>query len=102
MECAKQMDMTESSYMRYKLRKHEKIRIPPEVKDLLQELKYYDLKIGTNINQIVRSCNSKKFITRVDYQLLVNYLIQIDRKYQETLERLQEVLERGSDKASTN
>ena len=54
-KCARQMDMTESTYMRYRLREKQKIRMPPDIKNLLQELKYYDLKIGTNINQIVRS-----------------------------------------------
>ena len=86
--------------MRYRLQQQEKIRIPPEVNTLLQKLKYYDLKIGTNINQVVRSCNSKRFITQNDYQMLVNYLTQIDRKYQEILEQLQEVLRYGSDKTS--
>ncbi|WP_373216199.1 plasmid mobilization relaxosome protein MobC [Ruminococcus sp. 5_1_39BFAA] len=98
-KCARQMDMTESTYMRYRLREKQKIRMPPDIKNLLQELKYYDLKIGTNINQIVRSCNSKRFITQADYQKLVEYLTLIDRKYQETLDRLQEVLDYGGDKA---
>ena len=99
-KCARQMDMTESTYMRYRLREKQKIRMPPDIKNLLQELKYYDLKIGTNINQIVRSCNSKRFITQADYQKLVEYLTLIDRKYQETLDKLQEVLDYGGDKAS--
>lgn len=99
-ECAEKMNMTESNYMRYRLQQQKKIRMPPEVNTLLQEMKYYDLKIGTNINQVVRSCNSKRFITQSDYQLLVEYLTLIDRKYQEILERLQEVLQCGSDKTS--
>lgn len=99
-KCARQMEMTESTYMRYRLREKQKVRMPPDIKKLLQELKYYDLKIGTNINQIVRSCNSKRFITQADYQKLVEYLTLIDRKYQETLDRLQEVLDYGGDKAS--
>lgn len=101
-ECAEKMDMTESNYMRYRLQQQEKIRIPPEVNTLLQKLKYYDLKIGTNINQVVRSCNSKRFIAKTDYQLLVDYLTQIDRKYQEILEQLQEVLRYGSNKTSAD
>ena len=101
-ECAEKMDMTESNYMRYRLRQQEKIRMPPEVNTLLQDLKYYDLKIGTNINQVVRSCNSKRFIAKTDYQLLVDYLTQIDRKYQEILEQLQEVLRYGSNKTSAD
>lgn len=96
-ECAAKLNMKESTYMRYRLRKEQKIRMPPEVQTLLQELKYYDIKIGTNINQVVRSCNSKRFITQVDYQHLVEYLVQIDQKYQEILKRLQEVIQDGSD-----
>ena len=98
--CAERLQMTESNYMRYRLRQQEKIRMPPEVNTLLQELKYYDLKIGTNINQVVRSCNSKRFIAKTDYQLLVDYLTQIDRKYQETLAYLREVLGNGNHKTA--
>lgn len=101
-ECAAKQNMKESTYMRYRLQKEQKIRMPPEVHTLLQELKYYDIKIGTNINQVVRSCNSKRFITQVDYRRLVEYLIQIDQKYQEILKRLQEVLQDGSDETETD
>ncbi len=90
-ENAAKMKMNESTYMRYKILEKDKERLPPAVNELLQELKYYDLKIGTNINQIVRSCNSKKFITRLDYQMLVQYLTEINEKYAEVLRCLKEV-----------
>lgn len=98
-ECAAKLNMKESTYMRYRLRKGQKIRMPPEVQNLLKELKYYDIKIGTNINQVVRSCNSKQFITQVDYQHLVEYLVQIDQKYQDILKQLQEVVQSGGNEA---
>lgn len=101
-KCAKAMKMSESSYMRYRLREQGKIRMPGELHSILQELKFYDLKIGTNINQIVRSCNSKRFITQNDYRMLVEYLTLIDQKYQETLDRLQEILQYGSNTTSAD
>ena len=98
--CAERLQMTESNYMRYRLQEDRQVRLPPEINTVLKELKYYDLKIGTNINQIVRSCNTKRFITREDYRMLVEYLLQIDRKYQETLAYLREVLGNGNHKTA--
>ncbi len=101
-ENAEKMKMTESTYMRYKILEKDKERLPPQVNELLQELKYYDLKIGTNINQIVRSCNSKKFITRLDYQMLVQYLTQIGEKYEAVLCCLKEMNQNGDYKTASD
>lgn len=98
--CAKYMNMTESNYMRYQLRKKKKIRLPEEIDKLLKELKYYEIKIGTNINQIARLCNIKRFVTKEDYKALVEYLLMIDQKHEEILEKLQEILKYGGDKTS--
>lgn len=90
---AEAMKMTESAYMRYRILKTAKPRLPPEVTTLLEELKYYDLKIGININQIVRSCNSKKFITEKDYLALTKNLELLNEKYDAIIRGLGEVMQ---------
>jgi len=75
--------LSESEYIRRKI-----FMLPQETNLLLQELKHYDLKIGTNINQIVRSCNSKKFVSSYDYQKLAEYLEKLDEKYYEVIRQL--------------
>ncbi|MCC8102224.1 MAG: MobC family plasmid mobilization relaxosome protein [Clostridiales bacterium] len=77
--------LSESEYIRRKV-----FMLPQETNLLLQELKHYDLKIGNNINQVVRSCNSKKFISSYDYQKLVEYLEKLDEKYYELIRQLKE------------
>ncbi|MCC8106063.1 MAG: MobC family plasmid mobilization relaxosome protein [Clostridiales bacterium] len=66
---AEENNLSEADFIRKKI-----FRLSPETDQLLQELEYYDVKIGNNINQIVRSCNSKKFITTQDYRELVQLL----------------------------
>ena len=44
---------------------------------LLRELITNELKIGTNINQVVRLCNSKKLVSKSDYKKLLQYLEEI-------------------------
>lgn len=101
-EAAEKMKMTESAYMRYRVLKKEKLqRLPGEIEDQLKELKYQTLKIGTNINQVVRSCNSKKFITKEDYRKLVDYLVRLDEKYSDMVSILKEK-NNGDHEASQN
>ncbi|MCD8012534.1 MAG: MobC family plasmid mobilization relaxosome protein [Lachnospiraceae bacterium] len=82
-EQAERNGLSESDYMRRKI-----FQLPPETNQLLVELKNSILKIGTNINQVVRSCNSRRFITNMDYRELAEYLEKIDRKYYETVQLL--------------
>ena len=58
---------------------------------MLQRLTEQERRVGININQVVRSCNSKRFITREDYQLLVRYLEEIRRSYQQFCTQLEEL-----------
>lgn len=83
-EQAERNGLSESDYMRRKI-----FQLPPESSLALQELKSSVLKIGTNINQVVRSCNSRRFITNMDYQKLLELLEKIDWKYYETVQLLQ-------------
>lgn len=95
--CAEENKISESEYIRRKVFEPAGQRFPPSVNELLQELKHYNLKTGNNINQIVRSCNSKKFITRADYQMLVDYLEKVDGKYREVVEALKKIQGQGTD-----
>lgn len=90
-EKAEKNKMNESAYIRSKIFQKERFLIPAEATELLKKLNYYGLKIGTNINQVVRSCNSKKFITKEDYQLLAKYLEQINRTYLRICENIEQI-----------
>ena len=81
--------MTESGYMRRKLFYGSQPRLPPETNEMLQRLIEQERRVGININQVVRSCNSKRFITKEDYQLLVKYLEEIRRSYQQFYQQLE-------------
>lgn len=64
-------------------------RLPPETDEMLRRLTEQERRVGININQVVRSCNSKRFITKEDYQLLVKYLEEIRRSYQQFYQQLE-------------
>ena len=81
--------MTESGYMRRKLFYGSQPRLPPETDEMLRRLTEQERRVGININQVVRSCNSKRFITKEDYQLLVKYLEEIRRSYQQFYQQLE-------------
>ena len=81
--------MAESGYMRRRLFYGSQPRLPPETNAMLQRLTEQERRVGININQVVRSCNSKRFITREDYQLLVKYLEEIRRSYQQFYQQLE-------------
>lgn len=99
---AEKMKMSESAYMRYQLAEAEKraVRLPEEITVLLKEMNYQNIKIGTNINQIVRSCNSKKFITKEDYRKLIDHLAAIDEQCAGIAAQIKEVLKNGDHEAS--
>lgn len=79
----------ESEFIRRAIFEKPDCRIhDPEVLKCLEEIKYYGLKIGTNINQVVKFCNAKNYMTREDYLDLIKYLRQLDRKYGEAVETL--------------
>ena len=43
----------------------------------VKEFQENELKIGVNINQAVRLCNSKKNVSRQDYEKLTEMLLRI-------------------------
>ena len=86
---AEEYRMTESGYMRRKLFYGSQPRLPPETNEMLRRLTEQERRVGININQVVRSCNSKRFITKEDYQLLVKYLEEIRRSYQQFYQQLE-------------
>ena len=86
---AEEYQMTESGYMHRKLFYGSQPRLPPETNEMLQRLIEQERRVGININQVVRSCNSKRFITKEDYQLLVKYLEEIRRSYQQFYQQLE-------------
>lgn len=93
-----EMGISESEYMRSKIFSDSRIRLPPEIKANLEQLNYLNLKIGNNINQVVRSCNTKKFITKLDYQMLREDMINLQGQYGKIIELLREYVKNGSDK----
>ena len=68
---------SQSAYIRDAVLDRAEPSLPGEAVKALQELTYNELKIGTNINQAVRLCNSKKFVSSQDYRRLTNYLQMI-------------------------
>ena len=62
-----------SKYVRMMLFDPSIRNIDPEISRQLQNLNWEINKVGTNINQIVRSCNSKKFVTKADIENLIKY-----------------------------
>ena len=94
-EKSAEKNISVSEYIRKKVFQNERFLIPAAVFDLLKKLNYYNLKIGTNINQVVRSCNSKKFITKEDYQLLVQYLEQMNGVYLQICKEIEQIVAAG-------
>lgn len=90
----------ESEYIRREVFKNRKIQFPVEIRKLLEELKYLNLKIGNNINQVVRSCNSKKFIGRDDYAAIVEEMIKLEDAYDDIYQRLSEKMEQSTEEGS--
>ena len=90
---AEEMRIAESEYIRREVFKNRKARLPADVKRLLEDRKYQNLKIGNNINQVVRSCNSKKHVTRADYESIVDEMIKLEDAYDKIYQKLMEKME---------
>ena len=71
-----------SMYLRDAALNRRQVRFPRRIQKELEDIRYNELKIGTNINQIVKLCNTKGYITRMDYMELVRYLenLMVQRK----------------------
>ncbi len=82
-EHARETHLNLSDYVRRKA-----LWLPQEMAGQLDELNYEVHKIGVNINQVVRSCNSKNFVSKEDYRKLTRYLEQINENYCELIKEL--------------
>ena len=66
-----------SAYLRDAALTRNLPKLNPETMKLLKQFQDNELKIGVNINQAVRLCNSKKNVSRQDYELLTEMLLRI-------------------------
>ena len=66
-------------------------RFDENVMGLLRELQDNELKIGVNINQVVRLCNSKKLVSQADYERLTDYLKLLMQQRTQLMDRLSEM-----------
>ena len=82
-ENARKEKKTPSAYVR-DAALHRKIpALPAEAMELLEKLTFDELKIGNNINQAVRLCNSKKVVSVDDYRKLTDSLkILMDQRHE--------------------
>lgn len=94
---AEKNHISESEYIRRQVFGKSKPRLPPSIEELLKKMNYLNLRIGTNINQTMRFCNSRKYITKTDYQNLVDELKALDEQYERIYELLEGALKHGSD-----
>lgn len=100
-EAAGKEKVSESKYIRRKVFSQEN-QMSHEVAEKLSDLNYQIRKIGININQVVRSCNEQKNITRTDFQLLVDYEKMIDGQFRKMYRMIEKIAEQecGQDSAS--
>jgi Bacterial mobilisation protein (MobC). len=79
---AKRYQVGISEYIRMEMLKKENRFFDPEVSQKLKDMNWEINKIGTNINQIARICNSKKFVSRKEIEgilknlNLISYILQ--------------------------
>lgn len=85
---AQKNHMTESEIIRRKVFKGEMSGAYDKILSLLEELEEQIRRIGVNINQIARNCNSKKYVGDWDYMKLVNELNLLDGKIDEISRRI--------------
>lgn len=76
-EKAKEEHKTTSRYVRDAALTRNTLRIPQKAQDVLEDLRSNELKIGTNINQAVRLCNTKGYVSRADYVELRGFLVKL-------------------------
>ena len=71
---AEQERKSQSAYLRDAALGRKLPRFDKTTEELLHNLQENELKIGVNVNQAVRLCNSKKLVSRGDYERLTGYL----------------------------
>lgn len=76
-----------------------------KVNDLLRKLDWDNVKIGTNINQVVKGCNSRKYISKTDLDEILKYQNLLIYKFEQlvlALHRMQEERKNGNHKIAPN
>ena len=87
---AEQEKKSISAYVRDAALNRNIPKLDEKTNGLLRELTANELKIGNNINQAVRLCNSKKLVSREDYEKLVQYLKELMVFRKEITKKLQD------------
>lgn len=64
-------------------------KLPAELTKILCDLRWEVNKIGTNINQVVRACNSKKYVTKEDVANLIRYLNLVNYQLESICEKIE-------------
>ena len=88
---AKLEKKTQAAFLRDAALNRNLPRFDENVMGLLRELQDNELKIGVNINQVVRLCNSKKLVSRADYERLTDYLKLLMQQRTQLMDRLSEM-----------
>lgn len=102
-EAAEEYHLSESAYVRIIALQQKKMIVPAEIRELLQDLKREDIAVGRNINQAVRNCNGKGFVTESDYGKLLQELVKLNGYYCAVCRKLDEVLEKdGNHKTASS
>ena len=76
-EKAKEEHKTLSRYLRDAALTRNQLKIPQKAQDVLEEIRSNELKIGININQTVRMCNTKGYVSKADYVELRSFLVKL-------------------------
>ncbi|MBR3039103.1 MAG: MobC family plasmid mobilization relaxosome protein [Lachnospiraceae bacterium] len=82
---AESLGMTISEYCRSRLFEPDKVLFRASEKKDIQNLVYEINKIGTNINQIVRSCHSKNWISESEIEKLISELKKVEKAENEIM-----------------
>lgn len=89
---AKKYGYSVSTFIRSKIFAPENM-MPNDLRQILEKLDTDSVRIGTNINQIARMCNTKKFVTRNDYKNATDLLKEMDAVYEKILEEIKSLKE---------
>ena len=82
---ADNLGLTISEYCRSRLFEPDKVLFRATEKKDIQRLVYEINKIGTNINQIVRSCHSKNWISENEIEKLISQLREVENTENEIM-----------------
>lgn len=91
---AKDCNKSISEYMRillFEKKGAENIKAISEANELIHKLDWNLAKIGTNINQIAKQCNSKRFASSKDIEEVKKYMTLLSELFNELIHRLAQI-----------